>query len=146
MMRCRIIRDKNINRSGCERTLSWPTLRSCWMIKGHLYSGMKWSEREADHSLPSNADDKNAWSFTSTYLHVFLAWSLSLWARTVFWVVAPCSLVQVYWRFGGACCLHGPDDAGYTAQHPRGQSSSYWPPWEPKTSVTNTFTSSTLFP
>jgi hypothetical protein len=24
----------------------------------------------------------------------------------VFWVVAPCSLVEVYWRFRGACCLH----------------------------------------
>jgi hypothetical protein len=32
----------------------------------------------------------------------------------VFWVVAPCNLVQVYQRFGGACCLHhqGPDDGG----------------------------------
>jgi hypothetical protein len=24
----------------------------------------------------------------------------------VFWVVAPCSLVEVYQRFRGACCLH----------------------------------------
>jgi hypothetical protein len=24
----------------------------------------------------------------------------------VFWVVAPCSLVEVYRRFKGACCLH----------------------------------------
>jgi hypothetical protein len=24
----------------------------------------------------------------------------------VFWVVAPCSLVEVYQRFGGPCCLH----------------------------------------
>jgi hypothetical protein len=24
----------------------------------------------------------------------------------VFWVVAPCSLVDVYQRFGGPCCLH----------------------------------------
>jgi hypothetical protein len=24
----------------------------------------------------------------------------------VFWVVAPCSLVEVYLRFRGACCLH----------------------------------------
>jgi hypothetical protein len=32
----------------------------------------------------------------------------------VFWVVAPCSLVKVYRRFGGACCLyhHRPDDGG----------------------------------
>jgi hypothetical protein len=25
---------------------------------------------------------------------------------SVFWVVAPCSLVDVYRRFRGACCLH----------------------------------------
>jgi hypothetical protein len=32
----------------------------------------------------------------------------------VFWVVAPCSLVEVYQRFRGPCCLHhqGPDDGG----------------------------------
>jgi hypothetical protein len=24
----------------------------------------------------------------------------------VFWVVAPCSLVEVYQRFRGSCCLH----------------------------------------
>jgi hypothetical protein len=32
----------------------------------------------------------------------------------VFWVVAPCSLVEFYRRFSGACCLHHqidrPDD------------------------------------
>jgi hypothetical protein len=28
----------------------------------------------------------------------------------VFWVVAPCSLVEVYQRFSGACCLHYQDD------------------------------------
>jgi hypothetical protein len=25
---------------------------------------------------------------------------------TVFWVVSPCILVEVYQRFRGACCLH----------------------------------------
>jgi hypothetical protein len=25
---------------------------------------------------------------------------------SVFWIVAPCSLVEVYWRFRCACCLH----------------------------------------
>jgi hypothetical protein len=62
----------------------------------------------------------------------------------VFWVVAPCSLVEVCWRFWGACCLHHqgdeirPEDGGsknpwnvgkllldYTAQQPRRQPSSY---------------------
>jgi hypothetical protein len=28
----------------------------------------------------------------------------------VFWVVAPCSLVEVYKRFGGPCCLHHQGD------------------------------------
>jgi hypothetical protein len=34
----------------------------------------------------------------------------------VFWVVAPCSLVNLYRRFRGSCCLHHqgdrPDDLG----------------------------------
>jgi hypothetical protein len=29
---------------------------------------------------------------------------------TVFWVVVPCSLVKVYRRFRGACCLHHQGD------------------------------------
>jgi hypothetical protein len=34
----------------------------------------------------------------------------------VFWVVAPCSLVEVYRRFGGASCLHHQGDRpDYTA-------------------------------
>jgi hypothetical protein len=45
----------------------------------------------------------------------------------VFWDVAPCSLVEVYRRFRGACCLHHQGDEwnvckilpDYTAQHPR---------------------------
>jgi hypothetical protein len=41
----------------------------------------------------------------------------------VFWVVALCSLVEVYQRFRGPCCLHHqlPD---YTALQPRRQPSS----------------------
>jgi hypothetical protein len=30
---------------------------------------------------------------------------------SVFWVVAPCSVVEVYQRFGGACCLHRQDSS-----------------------------------
>jgi hypothetical protein len=31
----------------------------------------------------------------------------------VFWVVVPCSLLEVYQRFRSACCLHHrPDDGG----------------------------------
>jgi hypothetical protein len=68
----------------------------------------------------------------------------------VFWVVALCSLVEVYQRFRGPCCLHHQgddcfDDGGskdlwnvgkllpdYMALQPTRQPSSYSPPWEPK--------------
>jgi hypothetical protein len=69
----------------------------------------------------------------------------------VFWVVAPCGLVEIHWHFRGACCLnhqcvttliisyaHRPDDGGskhlwnvgkllpdYTVLQPRRQPSSY---------------------
>jgi hypothetical protein len=42
-----------------------------------------------------------------------------------FWVVAPCSLVEVYQRFRGPCCLHHQgnrlDDGDHTALQPRRQ-------------------------
>jgi hypothetical protein len=41
-----------------------------------------------------------------------------------FWVGAPCSLVEVYRRFRGACCLQHQGDE-YTAQQPRRQPSAY---------------------
>jgi hypothetical protein len=57
---------------------------------------------------------------------------------TVFWVVAPFSLVRDYQCFRGTCCLHQPDDGGskyfrnvgkrlpaYMVLQPRRQSSSY---------------------
>jgi hypothetical protein len=39
----------------------------------------------------------------------------------VFWVVAPCSLVEVYQRFRGPCCLH---HQGVALLQPRRQQSS----------------------
>jgi hypothetical protein len=36
--------------------------------------GIKQPEREADYSRPSSAEVKNAWSYTSTTPHVFMAW------------------------------------------------------------------------
>jgi hypothetical protein len=38
--------------------------------------GVKRPGREADHSLPSSAEVKNAWSCTSTRQYVFMAWCL----------------------------------------------------------------------
>jgi hypothetical protein len=69
----------------------------------------------------------------------------------VFWVVALCSLVEVYQRFRGPFCLHHrPDDGGsknlwnvgkllqdYTALQPRRQPSSYSPPWESQILLTS---------
>jgi hypothetical protein len=87
-----------------------------------------------------------------SHFHSSIVWSMCVqiiitWL--VFWVVAPCSLVEVYRHFGGACCLHRPDNGDskhlwnvskflpdYTAQQPRRQSSSYSPPWEPEISLT----------
>jgi hypothetical protein len=64
----------------------------------------------------------------------------------VLWVVAQCSLIEIYRRFRGAYFLHHrPDDGGskelwnvgkllpdYTTQQQRRQPSSYSPPWEPE--------------
>jgi hypothetical protein len=70
----------------------------------------------------------------------------------VFSVVVPCSVVEVYQRFRGPCCLHqqGDNDGGskdlwnvgkllrdYTALQPRRQQSSYSPPWEPQILLIN---------
>jgi hypothetical protein len=41
-------------------------------------------------------------------------------SMAVFWVVVPCSLVEVYRRFRGTCCLHHQGDE-FTAQQPRRQ-------------------------
>jgi hypothetical protein len=44
---------------------------------GGLFSrGVKRPELEGDHSPPSSAEVKNAWSYTSTSQYVFMAWFL----------------------------------------------------------------------
>jgi hypothetical protein len=45
-------------------------------VPGVLSLGVKRPGREADHSHPSSAEVKNAWSYTSTPQYVFLAWCL----------------------------------------------------------------------
>jgi hypothetical protein len=40
------------------------------------FPGVKAAGREADHSPQSSAEVKNAWSYTSTPLYVFMAWCL----------------------------------------------------------------------
>jgi hypothetical protein len=43
-------------------------------VQGALSLGVKWLRHEADHSPPSSAEVKNAWSYTSTPQYAFKAW------------------------------------------------------------------------
>jgi hypothetical protein len=43
-------------------------------VPGALSLGVKRPGREADHSPPSSAKVKNAWSYTSTPQYDFMAW------------------------------------------------------------------------
>jgi hypothetical protein len=44
------------------------------MGTGALSLGVKRQESEAEDAPPSSAEVKNAWSYTSTPLYVFIAW------------------------------------------------------------------------
>jgi hypothetical protein len=47
---------------------------------------------------------------TKLYFKIWHQWPMKM---AVFWFVAPCSLIEVYWRFRGACCSHHcHDDTG----------------------------------
>jgi hypothetical protein len=39
-----------------------------------IFLGVKQLESETDHSTPSGAEVKNAWSYTSTPQYAFMAW------------------------------------------------------------------------
>jgi hypothetical protein len=43
---------------------------------GGVSPGVKWLWREAGHSTPYSVEVKNAWSYTSTPPHIFMAWCL----------------------------------------------------------------------
>jgi hypothetical protein len=45
-------------------------------VPGTPFLGVKRPGHEADHSPPSSADVKNAWSYTSTPQYVFMSWYL----------------------------------------------------------------------
>jgi hypothetical protein len=53
-----------------------PTQPPIQWVPGALSLGVKWLGCEVDHSPPSNAKVKNAWSYTSTPQYVFMAWYL----------------------------------------------------------------------
>jgi hypothetical protein len=49
-----------------SRTALGPTQPPIQWVPGAPSLGVKWPGREADHSPPSSAKVKNAWSYTST--------------------------------------------------------------------------------
>jgi hypothetical protein len=53
-----------------------PTQPPIQWIPRVLSLGVKRPEREDDHSPPSSAEVKNAWSYTSTPQYVFMVWCL----------------------------------------------------------------------
>jgi hypothetical protein len=59
-----------------SRMVLGPTQPSIQWVPGALSLEVKWPRREADHSPPSSAEVKNAWSYTSTPQNVFMAWCL----------------------------------------------------------------------
>jgi hypothetical protein len=59
-----------------------PTQPPIQWVPEVLTPGVKRLDHEADHSLPSSAEVKNARSYTSTPQYVFVAWCLiKKWVR-----------------------------------------------------------------
>jgi hypothetical protein len=59
-----------------SRTVLGPTQPPIQRVPGAPSLGVKRPGREADHSPPSSAEVKNAWSYTCTPQYVFMAWCL----------------------------------------------------------------------
>jgi hypothetical protein len=59
-----------------SRTALGPTQPPIQWVLGALSLGVKRSGREAEHSPPSSAKIKNAWSYTSALQYVFMVWYL----------------------------------------------------------------------
>jgi hypothetical protein len=59
-----------------SRTALGPTQSPIQWVTGALSLGVKRPGREADHSPPSSAEVKNAWSYTFTPPYVFMKWCL----------------------------------------------------------------------
>jgi len=53
-----------------------PTQPPILWVPGAIPPGVKWLGNEAHNSPPSGAQVKNAWTYTSTPLYVFMAWCL----------------------------------------------------------------------
>jgi hypothetical protein len=59
-----------------SRTALGPTQPPIQWLPGALSLGVKRPGRETDHSPPSSAEIKNAWSYTSTLQYAFMTWCL----------------------------------------------------------------------
>jgi hypothetical protein len=58
------------------RTALGPTQSPIQLVPGAVSLRVKWLGREADHSPPSSAEVKNAWSYTPLPQYIFMAWCL----------------------------------------------------------------------
>jgi hypothetical protein len=59
-----------------SRTALGPIQPPIQWVPGAFYLGVKRPGRESDHSPPSSAEVKNAWSYISTPQYAFVAWCL----------------------------------------------------------------------
>jgi hypothetical protein len=59
-----------------SRTALWLTQPHIQWVTGAVSLRVKRPGRKADHSPPSSAEVKNAWSYTSTPQYVFMEWCL----------------------------------------------------------------------
>jgi len=53
-----------------------PTHRNIQCAPGFFPPRLRWPRHEADHSPPSSADIKDAWSYTSTPQYLYMTWCL----------------------------------------------------------------------
>jgi predicted membrane channel-forming protein YqfA (hemolysin III family) len=79
-----------------SRTALGPMQPPIQWVPGTLSLGVKQLGHEADHSLPSSAKVKNAWSYTSTAQYAFMGWCsvkpwqqlyLYLTPKVIYWII-----------------------------------------------------------
>jgi hypothetical protein len=63
-------------------------------FSGCKVAGWGGGEGEADHSPPSSSEVKNAWSYASTPLYVFMAWYLVKPRETLSLIHSRCNLTE----------------------------------------------------
>jgi hypothetical protein len=79
-------------------------VESC-MILSHLKE--KLNKRKEENLIPLSARELLSYLQEDVGFELLTAMSMKM---AVFWVVAPCSLVEFYQRFRGPCCLHHQGD------------------------------------